>query len=49
MTQAALLWIVVLITSDNPRSENPEQIFADMKAGLDVSSQRVHEIHDRLR
>ncbi|SCC71535.1 UDP-N-acetylmuramoyl-L-alanyl-D-glutamate--2,6-diaminopimelate ligase [Acinetobacter albensis] len=48
MTQAALEHAdIALITSDNPRSENPEQIFADMKAGLDVSSQRVHEIHDR--
>ena len=48
MTQAALEHAdIALITSDNPRSENPEQIFADMKAGLDVSSQSVHEIHDR--
>lgn len=48
MTQAALNYAdVALITSDNPRTENPEQIFADMKQGLDFSAARVHEIHDR--
>ena len=48
MTQAALDHAnVVLITSDNPRTEDPEQIFADMKAGIDFSAHRVHEIHDR--
>jgi len=48
MTQAALDHAdVALITSDNPRTENPEQIFADMKAGIDFSAHRVHEIHDR--
>lgn len=48
MTQAALNGAdIVLLTSDNPRTENPEQIFADMKVGLDFSTQTVHEIHDR--
>ena len=48
MTQAALQGAdVALLTSDNPRTEDPEQIFNDMKAGIDFSTHRVHEIHDR--
>ncbi|NNG77433.1 UDP-N-acetylmuramoyl-L-alanyl-D-glutamate--2,6-diaminopimelate ligase [Acinetobacter sp. ANC 4277] len=48
MTQAALNGAdIALITSDNPRTEDPEQIFADMKAGIDFSAHAVHEIHDR--
>ena len=48
MTQAALDGAdVVLMTSDNPRTEDPAQIFADMKAGIDFSEATVHEIHDR--
>lgn len=48
MTQAALNHAdVALITSDNPRTENPEQIFSDMKAGVDFTGKTVHEIHDR--
>ena len=48
MTQAALQGAdIALLTSDNPRTEDPEQIFSDMKAGLDFSQHCVREIHDR--
>ena len=48
MTQAALEQAnPIIITSDNPRTENPEQIFADMKRDMDFSQHDVHEIHDR--
>lgn len=32
----------VIFTSDNPRSENPEQILKDMEDGLNSSSRRKH-------
>ncbi len=48
MTQAALDYAnVVLLTSDNPRTEDPFQIFADMQTGVDLSVAQSHEIHDR--
>lgn len=48
MTQAALNGAdVVVLTSDNPRTEDPLQIFADMKNGIEFAAQPVHEIHDR--
>ncbi|TFE70808.1 UDP-N-acetylmuramoyl-L-alanyl-D-glutamate--2,6-diaminopimelate ligase [Methylacidiphilum caldifontis] len=37
---------IVLFTSDNPRSESPEQIFDDMRPGVEVSK-KVHWIVDR--
>ncbi|QER38410.1 UDP-N-acetylmuramoyl-L-alanyl-D-glutamate--2,6-diaminopimelate ligase [Acinetobacter suaedae] len=48
MTQAALEHAnPVVLTSDNPRTENPTQIFADMKQGVNFAEHVVHEIHDR--
>ena len=38
----------VIITSDNPRSEDPEKIIEDMKAGLDpIQKKKCLEITDR--
>ncbi|WP_312326916.1 UDP-N-acetylmuramoyl-L-alanyl-D-glutamate--2,6-diaminopimelate ligase [Acinetobacter sp.] len=48
MTQAALDGSdIAVLTSDNPRTEDPAQIFADMKNGIDFSGKTYHEIHDR--
>ena len=48
MTQAALEQAdPIVITSDNPRTEDPEQIFSDMKRDVDFSQHDVHEIPDR--
>ena len=48
MTQAALDHAdVVLLTSDNPRTESLEQIFADMQQGLNLTEHSVQQIQDR--
>ena len=48
MTRAALEQAnPIIITSDNPRTEDPTQIFADMKQGVDFIQHDFHEIHDR--
>ena len=49
MTAAALAGAdAVVLTSDNPRSEDPEQIFADALTGVDdTDRQRIRVISDR--
>lgn len=48
MTKAALEQAnPIVITSDNPRTEDSQQIFADMKRDVNFSQHDVHEIHDR--
>lgn len=48
MTQAALDNAdKIILTTDNPRTENPEQIFADMKQGIDFTQYHAEQIDDR--
>jgi len=45
---AARLADVVLVTNDNPRTEDPEQIFADIREGFAPDElSRITEIPDR--
>ncbi|HEY0003432.1 MAG TPA: UDP-N-acetylmuramoyl-L-alanyl-D-glutamate--2,6-diaminopimelate ligase [Pyrinomonadaceae bacterium] len=44
---AASLSDVVILTSDNPRTEDPERIFADIEAGLHTTSKPYRKIADR--
>ncbi|HEY0079291.1 MAG TPA: UDP-N-acetylmuramoyl-L-alanyl-D-glutamate--2,6-diaminopimelate ligase [Pyrinomonadaceae bacterium] len=44
---AASLSDVVILTSDNPRTEEPEAIFADIETGLRATSRPYHKIADR--
>lgn len=43
---AARLADAVLVTDDNPRSESPEQIFADIRSGIDAP-EKVSYLHGR--
>ncbi|MFW1908924.1 glutamate ligase domain-containing protein, partial [Acinetobacter ursingii] len=48
MTQAAVEGAdPVVLTSDNPRTEDPNQIFADMREAVYFSLHHVFEIRDR--
>lgn len=40
---------VALVTSDNPRSEEPEKIIEDIMAGLENSKAKVYRITDRTQ
>ncbi len=37
----------VIFTSDNPRMENPQQIFSDLLAGCDSSKENFEKVQDR--
>lgn len=45
-TVAVRLADAVLVTDDNPRSESPEQIFADIRSGIDAP-EKVAYLHGR--
>lgn len=50
MTEVACAYSdVVILTTDNPRSENPENIFSDMKKGIKKTRRAISvlEVHDR--
>ncbi len=51
--EAAIGCTQVVLTSDNPRSEEPEQILADMKAGLTADDMRhtlvIADRHEAIR
>lgn len=44
---AASLSDIVILTSDNPRTEDPAQIFSDVEAGMRATSKPYHKITDR--
>jgi len=44
---AALLSDVIILTSDNPRSEAPEQIISEIRAGIPAEFTNVYTVVDR--
>ena len=44
---AALLADEVVVTSDNPRSEEPEAILRDVRAGVEAAGKTAHYVADR--
>jgi UDP-N-acetylmuramoyl-L-alanyl-D-glutamate--2,6-diaminopimelate ligase len=44
---AALLADEVVVTSDNPRSEDPEAILRDVRAGVEAAGKTAHYVVDR--
>jgi UDP-N-acetylmuramoyl-L-alanyl-D-glutamate--2,6-diaminopimelate ligase len=44
---AALLADEVVVTSDNPRSEDPEAILGDVRAGVEAAGKTAHYVVDR--
>ncbi len=44
---AALLADEVVVTSDNPRSEEPEAILRDVRAGVEAAGKTAHYVTDR--